>query len=111
MKIEKTNKPLPVAPSGGGQARASNAKPAPTVNHSTATQSTATNNNTSVHLGTKSTQLHDMESSMANAPLVNASKIAEIKQAISEGRFQVNSGVVADRLIETVKNLIRSHKT
>lgn len=110
MKIEKTSKPLPVAPSGGGQTRAPSAKLAPTANHSFATQSNATND-TSVHLGTKSAQLHDMETSMANTPLVNAAKVAEIKQAISEGRFQVNSGVVADRLIETVKNLIRSHKT
>lgn len=110
MKIEKTNKPLPVAPSGGGQARASSAKPAPTANQSPAAQSSGTND-TSVSLGTASTQLHDIETSMANTPLVNAAKVAEIKQAISEGRFQVNSGVVADHLIETVKSLINSHKT
>lgn len=51
-----------------------------------------------------------MEGSMANTPVVDASRVAEIKQAISENRFQVNSGVVADRLIETVKDLISSHK-
>jgi negative regulator of flagellin synthesis FlgM len=43
---------------------------------------------------------------MVNTPVVDASKVAEIKQAISEGRFQVNSGVVAVRLIETVRDLI-----
>jgi negative regulator of flagellin synthesis FlgM len=47
-----------------------------------------------------------MESSMVNAPVVDASKVASIKQAISEGRFKVNSGVVADRLIETVRELL-----
>ena len=34
----------------------------------------------------------------------------EIKQAISEGSFQINPEVVADRLLETVKELIHSKK-
>ena len=104
VKIEKTNKPLPAAPVGGGQARAPAAKPA-----GGGTQSVATGG-ASVQLGATATQLQSMEASMANTPLVDAAKIAEIKQAISENRFRVNSSVVADRLIETVKDLIRSHK-
>jgi negative regulator of flagellin synthesis FlgM len=47
-----------------------------------------------------------MESSIVNTPVVDAGKVAEIKQAISEGRFKVNPGVVADRLIQTVRDLI-----
>jgi negative regulator of flagellin synthesis FlgM len=47
---------------------------------------------------------------LENAPVVDTNKVAQIKQAISEGRFKVNSGVVADRLIETVRNLIVSGK-
>jgi negative regulator of flagellin synthesis FlgM len=43
---------------------------------------------------------------MVNTPVVDATKVAEIKQAITEGRFKVNSGVVADRLIKTVRDLI-----
>ena len=37
-------------------------------------------------------------------------KIAEIKQAMAEGRFKVNPEVVADRLLETVKELIQNNK-
>ena len=47
---------------------------------------------------------------MASAPLVNAAKVAEIKQAISEGRFKVNASAVADSLIQSVTDLISSHK-
>jgi len=47
-----------------------------------------------------------MANSMANTPVTDAGKIAEIKLALSEGRFKVNSGIVADRLLETVRELI-----
>lgn len=101
MKIEKNSKPLPTVTSGEERARA------PAASSAGSTQSTAT----SVHLGATSAQLQKMESSMANTPLVNAAKVEDIKQAISEGRFQVNSSAVADGLIQTVKDLISSHKT
>ncbi len=102
MKVEKSNKPLPAATGGEARTRASVTKPAGDA------QSAAT---TSVHLGATAEQLRGMKSGMANTPLVNKAKVAEIKQAISEGRFQVNSAVVADSLIKTVTDLINSHKT
>jgi negative regulator of flagellin synthesis FlgM len=49
-----------------------------------------------------------MGSPTASTSPVNATKVAEIKQAISEGRFQVNSGAVADSLIKSVTDLISS---
>ena len=73
----------------------------------TGSKTSATENSgTSVHLGTTTAQLRSMESSIASSPLVDTHKVAEIKQAISEGRFQVNSGVVADKLISSVQDLI-----
>jgi negative regulator of flagellin synthesis FlgM len=107
VKIEKSTKPLPVIPAGEGQARApaSRSSPAP----SSSPQSSSSGG-TSVHLGATSAHLLSMEANMANTPVVDAAKVAEIKQAISEGHFQVNSEVVADRLIETVKDLIASQK-
>ena len=101
VKVEKPTSPLPATPVGEGQARAPAAKPA---------GDTQPASGTSVHLGTNAEQLRSAESSMANAPLVNAAKVAEIKQAISQGRFQVNSGAVADSLIKTVTDLINARK-
>lgn len=101
MKIDKPSKPLPTSPIGGGAAHATSSK-SKTGTPAAPQQS----DSTSVSLGSTATQLQSMESSMANAPVANASKVAEIKQAISDGRFKVNSEVVADRLLETVRDLI-----
>ena len=100
MKIDKPSKPLPASPAGEGAAHAA-AKGKP--NQPPAAQQSG---ETSVSLGSTAAQLHSMESSMANTPVVNAAKVAEIKQAISDGRFKVNSEAVADRLLETVRDLI-----
>lgn len=100
MKIDKTGKTLPTGPTGEATARAqSKGKPG-------APPAPAQPASTSVSLGTTAAQLSSLESTIQNAPVVDAKKVAEIKQAISEGRFQVNSGVVADQLIKTVRDLI-----
>lgn len=52
-----------------------------------------------LRLGMDPAQLRSMESDMVSSQLVNAAKIAEIKQAISEGYFQINFSLVADSLI------------
>ena len=41
---------------------------------------------------------------------VDAARVSEIKQAISEGRFKVNPDFVADRLLQTVRDLIVANK-
>jgi negative regulator of flagellin synthesis FlgM len=101
MKIEKTSSPSPAPTVGDAKARAS------TTAQTAGNKSAATENSgTSVHLGSTTAQLRNIEGSIASTPVVDTHKVAEIKQAISEGRFQVNSGVVADRLITSVRELI-----
>ena len=63
-----------------------------------------------VHLSSNVTKLQNIESSSAGDSIVNTARVQEIKQAISEGNFQINPEVVADRLLETVKELIQSKK-
>jgi negative regulator of flagellin synthesis FlgM len=100
MKIEKTSNPSPTAKVAETGTRTSTTR-------TTGSQTDAAENNgTSVHLGSTTAQLRSLESSVASAPLVDVQKVAEIKQAISQGKFQVNAGVVADRLISSVQDLI-----
>lgn len=102
MKIDKTGKSLPTGKVGESANR-------PAAAHSNAKPPSAPPaDSTSVSLGATTAQLRALESAIASTPVVDAQKVAEIKQAISEGRFQVNSGVVADKLIATVRELIRS---
>lgn len=105
MKIDKTTPSLPASQIGEAAPRSPNAKP------SGGTSSGATaSSGTSVHLGTATAQLRSLESSIASSSVVDVDKVNAIKQAISEGRFQVNSGAVAGRLIDSVKELISAHK-
>jgi negative regulator of flagellin synthesis FlgM len=102
VKIDKSSSSVPLAPNVEAKVRAAIAKP---EDNAPATASTGT----SVNLGKTSAQLRSLESGVASSP-VNASKVAEIKQAIAEGRFQVNAGAVANNLIKSVTDLLSSQK-
>jgi negative regulator of flagellin synthesis FlgM len=107
VKINNSSESLPLASTSGKKARAPVAQSADSS--SPATDSSASSD-TSVSLGA-TTQLLGIGGSNASTPPVNAAKVAEIKQAISEGRFQVNSGAVADSLVKSVTDLISAHNT
>jgi len=105
MKIDKTNTPLPASQIGEFAPRSLNAK-----NAKVPTSGDTATNGTRVQLGTGSAQLRSLESNMANTAVVDKEKVAAIKQAISEGRFQIMDSQVADRLIESVQELIKASK-
>ncbi|MBI4995866.1 MAG: flagellar biosynthesis anti-sigma factor FlgM [Rhodocyclales bacterium] len=42
----------------------------------------------------------------AGTPVVDAARVAEIKQAISEGKFQINPERIADGLLESVREML-----
>lgn len=106
VKIDKSSQQLPTTSLSESSAKASSAR----NNSGAAVTANTQQASTSVHLGATSAQLRSIESSIASAPTVNAAKVAEIKQAISEGRFQVNSSVVADRLIASARELVSAGK-
>ena len=63
-----------------------------------------------VDIGSLSSQLQALESSLDKVQVVDTARVEAIKQAISEGRFRVNPDGVADRLLTTVKELVLNHK-
>jgi len=67
-------------------------------------------NDTSVHISQNAAKLQSVDSSSASGAVVDIARVNEIKQAISEGNFKVNPEVVADKLLETVRELIQSKK-
>lgn len=63
-----------------------------------------------VQISDLSTHLQAIEGSTSEASPVNSTRVAEIKQAISEGRFTINSGAIADRLIGTAVELLQNNR-
>lgn len=102
MKIEKSSSSLPPSPVSEPTMRPATAK---TPDHP------ATPNGVNVSLGSTTSQLRSMEVDIAGAPMVDAKKVAEIKQAISEGRFQINSDAIADGLISNVEDMINASES
>ncbi len=70
----------------------------------------STEQENNVHLSPNVTKLQNIDSSSASDSIVNTARVQEIKQAISEGNFRINPEVIADRLLETVKELMQSKK-
>jgi len=58
-------------------------------------------------IAASTSQLRELESQMAKLDISDAAKIEAIKSAIDSGTFEVDSEVVADRLIDTAKESVR----
>ena len=99
MKIDNSAKTVVSIVSSDGQKRTDKAAGANPQPASTSEK---------VDLSPLSSQLQAIEHGMASDGVFDMEKVQEIKQAISEGRFKVNAEVVADRLLDTVKELLRA---
>ncbi|MFY9329905.1 MAG: flagellar biosynthesis anti-sigma factor FlgM [Georgfuchsia sp.] len=97
MKIDNSIKPLAgngiagnrTAKAGAGDVKA---QPADSVN---------------VQLSSLSAQVQTVSTSEG---IVDSAQIAAIKQAIAEGHFQINPGAIADRLLDSVKELLNASR-
>jgi len=58
-----------------------------------------------VTLTNSARSLQKIEEAVAKAPVVNASKVAAVKQAINSGTYQINAGQVADKLLQFERGL------
>ncbi|MDD3352776.1 flagellar biosynthesis anti-sigma factor FlgM [Zoogloea sp.] len=62
--------------------------------------------NGKVQISSLSTSLQQMEETIAGTPVVDSARVNEIKQAITEGRFRVDTEKVADGLIQSVRQML-----
>ncbi|MEZ0246769.1 MAG: flagellar biosynthesis anti-sigma factor FlgM [Methylophilaceae bacterium] len=59
-----------------------------------------------VQLSNMSTQIKALETSIGEASGFDTAKVETVKQAISEGRFTINSNAIADKLISSTRELL-----
>jgi negative regulator of flagellin synthesis FlgM len=64
-----------------------------------------------VKISSLSAQLQEIEAGLERGQAVDHARVAEVKRAIAEGRFEVNSEKIADRLIHSTQEFLRAHKS
>lgn len=96
MKIDNTIKPT----SSGSVSSDSKTRPA------RAEAAAPAQGDSRVQLSSLSSRLQQIEQVIGQAPVVDSGRVAEIKNAISEGRFSVNPEKVADGLIDSVRQML-----
>ncbi len=63
--------------------------------------------------GSDDVQLSSLSSALlasGDEQAFDAGRVSEIKKAISDGRFTINAGAIADRLITSAKELVNSQR-
>jgi negative regulator of flagellin synthesis FlgM len=100
VKIER---PLP--PQNGFGTAETRARPAAAAGNSTG--ASASGEATAVRLSSFAAQIR----ASAEGTPVDAAKVSEIRQAISDGRFSINTGAIADGLIESARQLVNSSRS
>ncbi len=63
-----------------------------------------------VEINSVSAQLAQLEKVLSEMGVVDSGRVESIKQAISEGRFRIDSDVVADKLLATVREYLVNQK-
>lgn len=63
-----------------------------------------------VQITSLSAQLKALESRLADTEVVDVARVQAIRDAIAEGRFRINPEVIADRLLETARELVGGRK-
>ncbi len=102
MKIDNSIKSLTRS---GAQAPAARPSAAPAAGAGASTGGAS-----QVQLSPQATALLGAEAVLNQTPVVDAKRVAEIKQAISEGRFTINPEKIADGLLDNVRQMLKNQQ-
>jgi negative regulator of flagellin synthesis FlgM len=97
-KISAYSTAEPVAPVKGSNS--SNVVAGKSPGESSAAGASTSQTGDTVTLTSSARSLQKIEEAVAKAPVVNASKVAAMKQAVQSGTYQINAGRVADKLLQ-----------
>jgi negative regulator of flagellin synthesis FlgM len=64
-----------------------------------------------IHSCALSSLLDELEARLATDGAFDADKVESIKQAINEGRFTIDSGAIADKLMQCTQELMAGKKS
>lgn len=78
----------------------------PAGNRVTRIEKSAPAPSSSVTLSDASSKIQALEAEARQATGFDEARVAAIKEAIQEGRFQINSKMIADKLLTNVRELI-----
>jgi negative regulator of flagellin synthesis FlgM len=55
-------------------------------------------------------QLSSVSAQLGAEPVINEARVKEIRQAVLEGRFAINSSAIADRLLDSARELVAAQR-
>ena len=65
---------------------------------------------TDVTLSPRAAQLKQLETQLAAIPVVDRARVDSIKEAIASGQYAINTGNIAENLIDSVKEMLHVAK-
>jgi negative regulator of flagellin synthesis FlgM len=101
-KISAYSTAEPVAPIKGSN---SNGVVTDRSQSESSTAASASQSGDTVTLTNSARSLQKIEEAVAKAPVVNAEKVAAVKQAVNSGNYQIDAGRVADKLLQFERGL------